>query len=188
MYRGNLNTPSNLDRIPDSGSNATLYRNVIRCARAMTGCVTNGAMFEANEIRNCGFNNANCGSGGAHDVVFFAISIGEPKNDDPQASMDKNAKCLLARMSNATDILNTGTGMVETLTNVCTGQITTVDGDNHGDLNQGWPACATGAPPCIDSTQEKGKVFYVDVNGDVTAQLNQVFNEIAALLKLRLVL
>ena len=188
MVRGSLATPSSLTRIPGSpATDPTLYKNVIQCTRAITGCVTNGAMFEANEIRNCGVNNAACGAGGNHDVVFYAIAIGQPTSDDPQSSMDKNAKCLLARMANATDILNTRTGIVETLTNVCTGQITTVDGDTHADLNQGWPSCATGAP-CINSSQEKGKVFVVDVTGDVTAQLNQVFQEIAALLKLRLVL
>ena len=43
--------------------------------------------------------------------------------------------------------------------------------------------------PCtIDTTQEKGKVYVVDTNANVPAQLQQVFNDIAALLKLRLTL
>lgn len=63
--------------------------------------------------------------------------------------------------------------------------MTTVDGDTHADLVQSWP-CGTG--PCIDATQEKGKVFIIDDSGNVTQQLTAVFNEIAAILKLRLVL
>jgi hypothetical protein len=50
---------------------------------------------------------------------------------------------------------------------------------------EGWP-CGSG--PCIDPTQQKGKVYTIDVTGDVNAQLDTVFNEIAAILKLRLVL
>jgi hypothetical protein len=100
--------------------------------------------------------------------------------------MDTNAKCMLARMSNATDIVNVATGVIETMTTVC-GSVftTTVDGDTHADLLQAWP-CGTG--PCIDATQEKGKVFIIDDSGNVAQQLTAVFNEIAAILKLRLVL
>jgi hypothetical protein len=36
--------------------------------------------------------------------VFFAIIIGKKDVNDPQGSADENAKCLLARMANATDI------------------------------------------------------------------------------------
>ena len=99
--------------------------------------------------------------------------------------MDANAKCLLARMANATDIVNVATGVIETLTTVCASPTTTIDGDTHADLVEAWP-CGTG--PCIDTTQEKGKVFIIDDNGNVTQQLTAVFQEIAALLKLRLVL
>jgi hypothetical protein len=172
-----------------SGSPITdpaLYRNTIACTRSMVGCVTNGAMYEANQIRNCGFNNSACASGGDHDVVIFSIAIGKVDALNPQASMDKNAKCLLARISNATDVMNTATGVMETISSVCTGQITTIDGDTHADLNQGWPACGT--PPCIDSTQEKGRVYIIDSNGNVQTQLQAVFDEIAKLLKLRLVI
>ncbi|MDZ4343908.1 MAG: vWA domain-containing protein, partial [Candidatus Binatia bacterium] len=171
-----------------SGSPITdpaLYRNTIGCTRSMVGCVTNGAMYEANQIRNCGFSNSACASGGDHDVVIFTIAIGKVDLTNPQNSMDKNAKCLLARISNATDVMITATGVVETISSVCTGQITTADGDTHADLNQGWP-CGTG--PCIDTTQEKGRVYIIDSKLNVQAQLQTVFDEIAKLLKLRLVI
>jgi hypothetical protein len=188
MYRASVAT-NTLTQIPSSSSNPnsiqSLYLNTIRCTRALTGCVTNGAMYEANEIRNCGYNNSSCGGSGNHDVVIFAIAIGRPEPSEPQSSMDENAKCMLARIANATDIQNAATGVVETLNTVCATQRQTMDGDTHADLVQAWPC---GAGPCIDSTQEKGKVFFVDVNGNVTAQLTQVFNEIASLLKLRLVM
>jgi hypothetical protein len=198
MYRARLSSatcyvmiPSNWTSSSCPGSqspnnDAQLYKDVIRCARSMTGCVTNGAMYEANQIRNCGYGNSSCTGGGPHDIVFFAIAIGKVDADQPQSSMDKNAKCLLARMANAEQIVITATGVIETLTSVCTGQITTLDGDTHADLNQGWPACGT--PPCIDSTQERGRVYIIDSNGNVQTQLQSVFDEIAKLLKLRLVI
>lgn len=94
---------------------------------------------------------------------------------------------MLARMANATDIFNAATGVSETMTTVCNNVFTTTtgDGDTHADLVEAWP-CGTG--PCIDTTQEKGKVFIIDDSGNVTQQLTAVFNEIAAILKLRLVL
>ena len=193
MYRASLGTPATLARIPGSGSNATLYKDVISCTRSITStgaanCVTKGAMHEANQVRNCGFGNSTCGGGGQHDVVFFAIGIGQPLNDSPQGSFDNNAKCMLARMANAEQIVNANSGVTETLSGVCAPQITTIDGDTHADLNQGWPGCASGSAPCIDPTQEKGKVYIIDPTGNVTAQLNMVFQEIAQILKLRLVL
>lgn len=166
-------------------TSAALYRDVIRCTRSLTGCFTNGAMYEANQIRNCGYGNSACAAGGAHDIVFFAIAIGQVEPNNPQASLDNNAKCMLARMANATDILHVATQAVESITTVCANPITTIDGDTHADLVQSWP-CGTG--PCIDATQEKGKVFIVDQGGNVTQQLTVVFQEIASILKLRLVL
>ncbi len=191
LYRGALPTAGSLPS-PNSGNTATFrntYADFLQCARSMTGYCpynTDGAMHEANLTRNCGFGNSACASGGAHDIVFFTILIGQPTPNDPQSSADKNAKCLLARASNAEQIIHAATGVIETLTSVCTGQITTIDTDNHADLNQGWPACGT--PPCIDGTQEKGRVYIVDVNGNVQTQLQTVFDEIAKLLKLRLVI
>ena len=179
-----------VDDIPSSLNNASLFRDLIRCTRSWANCaVTNGAMFEANRIRNCGRNNSACNGGSAdHDVVFFAIAIGrDTSTTDPQSSLDANAKCMLARMANATDILNAGTGVVQTMNTVCGNVFTTaaVDGDTHADLLEAWP-CGSG--PCIDSSQQKGKVYTIDVTGNVEAQLQQVFNEIAAILKLRLIL
>ena len=199
MYRLQLASTTCYVAIPGSWSssgcpgsqsvtnNAQLYKDVIRCTRSLINCTTNGAMYEANVARNCGYTNSACaaGAGLAHDVVFFAIIMGKNEPDSPQGSVDANAKCLLARMANATVILNAATGVVESLTNVCNAKFTTIDGDTHADLVEGWP-CAAG--PCIDSTQEKGKVYIIDMNGDVAAQLNLVFQEIASLLKLRLLL
>jgi hypothetical protein len=137
----------------------TFYLNTIGCTRSITGCQTNGAMHEANLIRNCGSGNSACATGGSHDVVFFAIIIGKKDVNDPQGSADENAKCLLARMANATDIMNAGTGVVETISAMCNAKFQTIDEDTHADLIQSWPACAPGvASPCIDPTQQKGKV------------------------------
>lgn len=157
-----------LTRIPKSGSDAVLYRNVIRSTRD----TLRGAMFEANKIRNYGLS-------GGNDVIIFAIAIGEdlgPTTTNPQSSLDENAKCLLARIANDPDTIN-----------ICNSvYTTTADNDTHSDLLENWPTCATGSPPCIDNTQQAGQVFTVDLNGNVAAQLEAIFNEVAALLKLRL--
>jgi hypothetical protein len=182
---------SSFSQFGSGASGGDLYKDVIACTRSMTGyCQAgrDGAMHEANLTRNCGYTNSGCTSGGAHDVLFFAIAIGKKDVNQPQASMDENAKCLLARMANATDILNAKTGVVEKMADVCNAKYTSKDGDTHNDLLAGWPACGAGAPPCIDPTQQKGKVYFVDVSGNVVDQLQIVFQEIAALLKLRLVL
>jgi len=189
LYRGPLTSGLPPGVQGNTATFQTAYRNFIACGRSMTGfCTgTNGAMHEANLTRNCGFNNSACSSGGAHDIVFFTILIGKETPNDPQSSADKNAKCLLARISNADQIIQAANGVIETLTSVCTGpMITTIDGDTHFDLTQGFPACGT--PPCIDSTQEKGRVYIIDSNGNVQTQLQAVFDEIAKLLKLRLVI
>jgi hypothetical protein len=163
------------------------YLDFIRCTRSLVGCrTTNGAMYEANLLRNCGYLNSSCGAGGNHDLTMFAIAIGKPEPSNPQSSLDRNAKCLLARIANAPDVQHAATGVVQKLVDLCASPMdTTIDGDTHADLVEGWP-CGSG--PCINGTQQKGKVYIIDVNGNVTAQLQQVFNEIAALLKLRLVL
>jgi hypothetical protein len=82
-------------------------------------------------------------------------------------------------------VLDAATGAVTAMAQHCNNVSTTSDNDTHADLVQSWP-CGTG--PCINSTQEKGKVFTVDLSGNVTDQLSRVFDEIAAILKLRLVL
>jgi hypothetical protein len=142
-------------------------------------------MHEANLLRNCGLNNTGCAADGNHDVIFYAIAIGRVDNNQPQASLDDNAKCLLARMANADDILNVATGVTEKMATVCNGVFTTtVDGDTHADLKVGCP----GGTCSVNAAQQIGKVFTIDSNGDIEAQLKVVFNEIAALLKLRLVI
>ncbi len=168
-------------------TNLTLFRDMIGCIRSLINCVTNGAMYEANLLRDCGYNNSACSSGGNHDVLVFVIGIGrDVASDPPNWRLDRNAKCLLARMANATDVLNTGNNTIQTIDTVCANPpVTTGDGDTWADLQQGWP-CATG--PCINSAQEKGKVYAVDMNGNVEAQLRQVFADVAAILKLRLTL
>jgi hypothetical protein len=166
-------------------SSSTLFQHVIACTRSLNSCNgTNGAMYEANLLRNCGTGNSACITGGEHDVLVFVIGIGAISGT-PNASFDRNARCLLARISNAADVLNTGTSTVETITSVCSTQNVTSDGDTYADLQNSWPC---GAGPCINDTQEKGKVYVVDTNGNVPAQLQFVFKEIAALLKLRLTL
>jgi Putative Flp pilus-assembly TadE/G-like/von Willebrand factor type A domain len=169
-------------------NSSTLFQHVESCTRSLSSCAgTNGAMYEANFLRNCGTGNSSCTAGGEHDVLVFAIGIGAINNSQPNASFDKHAKCLLSRIANANDILNTGTNTLETMGSVCTNPQTppnTSDGDTYADLRDGC-----GSAPCtINTTQEKGKVYIVDTNGNVPAQLQQVFNEIAALLKLRLTL
>jgi len=166
-----------------------VFQNAISCIRALSGCVTgsNGVMYEAELIRNCGAGNAACASAGEHDVLVFAIGIG--KDDDsliPNARFDKYAKCMLLRVANGTDLLNTGNNTVETIDNLCTPPPPTYgDNDTYADLRNSWP-CGSG--PCINATQEKGKVYIVDPTVNVQAQMRQVFSEIAALLKLRLTL
>jgi hypothetical protein len=170
-------------------NSSTIFRNTISCIRALHDCDagTNGVMYEADLIRNCGAGNSTCTAGGEHDVLFFAIGIGQDTAGlNPNQRFDKYAKCMLLRVANGTDLLNTGNNTVESINTICTPPPPTYgDGDTYADLRNHWPSC-TG--PCINSTQEKGKVYFVDQNGNVQAQMQQVFNEIAAILKLRLTL
>jgi Flp pilus assembly protein TadG len=190
---GNTTSTVNVGRLTLSSGNAgsslnnsALFRNVIACTRSLDprcNSGTNGAMYEANLLRNCGTGNSSCTSGGAHDVLVFAIGIGA-LHPFPNRSFDRNAKCMLARVANATDVLNTGNNTVESITTVCSAPPDTLsDGDTYADLQDGCSGACT-----IDSTQEKGKVYIVDTNGNVPAQLQQVFKDIAATLKLRLTL
>jgi hypothetical protein len=90
------------------------------------------------------------------------------------------------RIANATDLLNTGNNTIESMNTNCTPPPPTYnDHDTYADLRNFWP-CGTG--PCINTTQEKGKVYFVDQTKNVQTQLQQVFAEIAAILKLRLTL
>jgi hypothetical protein len=177
--RGPLNSP------PSSAwPQANVFLDTISCFRSLSDCATgsNGVMHEANLIRNCGAGNAGCTANGQHDVLVFAIGIGDLSNT-PNASFDKAAKCMLLRVANGTDLVSTVNNTVESINTICTSPFPkTTDKDTYSELLEG---CGTG--PCsIDSTQEKGRVYFVDQKGNVEAQLQQVFNEIAALLKLRL--
>jgi hypothetical protein len=183
---GGYITRSNLSQSSSTNINgAQLFRDTIGCIRSLINCISNGAMYEANLLRDCGYNNSGCGSGGNHDVLVFVIGIGRDNpQDDFNYRLDRNAKCLLARMANAIDVLNTGNNTLENITTVCANPPTpTGDGDTWADLQAGWPC---GAGPCINDSQEKGKVYIVDMDRDVEAQLRQVFNDVAAILKLRL--
>jgi len=183
MFRTPLNNPNNFscahiipknvpaycpppNTPPDNG----LYLDVIRSTRD----TTRGALFEANKVRNYAYD-----VGG--DVVIYAIAIGEdlgPGTTSPQSSLDENAKCLLARIANDPS----------TIFNCDSVYTTSYDGDTHNDLKEGIPfGSCTGTPSgCIDASQQQGRVFTVDLDGDVQAQLTVIFGEIAALLKLRL--
>ncbi len=168
-----------------TANGSTIFLNTISCFRSLYDCNsgTNGAMYEADLLRNCGFNNSGCAAAGDHDVLVFAIGIGQVTGT-ANTSFDKHARCMLARIANATDILNTGNNTVQTINTVCTPPPPSyADNDSYAELRNFWPC---GAGPCINSTQEKGKVYFVDQTGDVEAQMKQVFAEIAAILKLRL--
>ena len=154
-------------QIGDAALGKGLYQDVIRCTRSMANCVTNGALFEANEIRRL-----DADGDGVGDVVIFAIAIGKPEPDSPQSSLDANAKCLLARIANDPSTISE-----------CNNVFKTKDEDTHLDLKENWP-CAGG--PCIDETQQRGRVFTVDLDGDVKERLKAIFEQIEALLKLRL--
>lgn len=151
-------------RIPGSGLDYQLYQNVISSGRI-------AALNEANIIRDLGAKN----------VLIFVIAIGEPTNPDATARLDANARCLLARIANDPSTLVSATPGPET--GSCESVYTTPDSDNHLDLKQNW-TCGSG--PCIDGSQLKGKVFTVDLKGDVQTQMKNIFDQIAAFLKLRL--
>jgi hypothetical protein len=146
-------------RVTVSGSGVpnTLYRHQMAAAR-------NAARDEAHQIRELG--------GGS--VVIFAIAIGEPTNPDATAKLDANARCLLAQIANDEALIESPSGSRGS--GSCASVYETPDGDQHDDLT----------PAAFDPSQQEGKVFEVDLDGDVEAQLQLIFNQIAALLKLRL--
>ena len=137
------------------GSPNTLYLNQMHAAR-------NTAREGLRQIRELGGKN----------VIVFAIAIGPTTHPDATARLDANSRCLLAAIANDKTMLedpstNPGTGS-------CNAINTTPDGDNHSDLTGG-------NKPVFDSSQQRGKVYTVDLNGNVQAQLQVIFNEIAAL-------
>lgn len=148
----------------EAGSPAPLYLHQMAAAR-------NAARDEAYKIRALAGGN----------VLIFVIGIGEPTNPDATARLDANSRCLLAQIANDQKLIE------DPSTNQASGSCAAVyavnDGDNHSDLIQSTPA---GTPPTFNPSHQKGKVFTVDLKGDVQQQLQLIFNEIAALLKLRL--
>jgi Putative Flp pilus-assembly TadE/G-like/von Willebrand factor type A domain len=143
---------------------AALYLNQMHAAR-------NAAREEARQIRELGDKN----------VIIFVIAIGPTTHPDATARLDANARCLLSAIANDQTMLENpsadpGTGSCNAIPGY-----TTPDGDDHSDLK--------GAnKPIFNPDHQRGKVYTVDLNGDVQTQLQVIFNEIAALLKLRLVI
>jgi uncharacterized protein YegL len=177
---------------PTNANGSSYFLDTISCFRSLHDCDpgginSNGVMYESDLIRNCGASNAACAAAGEHDVLVFAIGIGQDTSGlNPNQRFDKYAKCMLLRAANATELFNTGNNTLESINTVCTPPPPTYsDNDTYAELRNFWP-CGSG--PCINSTQEKGKVYFVDQTGNVQAQMQQVFNDIAATLKLRITL
>ena len=142
-------------------SGTQLYQHTVQYARQ-------AAVAEANAIRNLANKN----------VLVFVIAVGRPEASNSSAgtgsSLDDNAKCLLGRIANDPNTVNAS----------CPNVASTGDGDTYPDLLP----CKANPTGCTDSTQQKGKMFTIDLNGNVQQQLDAVFNEVAMLLKLRLTL
>jgi Flp pilus assembly protein TadG len=119
------------------------------------------AVDEANLIKNLANKS----------VLIYVIAIGKV---DPVwgNSLDDNAKCLLGRIANDPNTVGVS----------CPNVFTTGDSDTYPDLLP----CKADPNSCIDNTQQKGRMFTIDLTGNVQQQLNAVFDEIALLLKLRL--
>jgi hypothetical protein len=154
--------PKHGKTVSGTGSPSSLYLHQMQAAR-------NAAREEARQIKELGGGNA----------VIFAIAIGPPTHNDATARLDANARCLLAAIANDKVLIeDTST---DPQSGSCNAVYSTPDQDPHNDL--------TGAgKPVFNTNHQKGKVFTIDLNGDVQTQLQMVFNEIAAILKLRLVL
>ena len=69
---------SDLMTYADNSTTPNIFLDTISCFRSLHDCDpgTNGVMYEADLIRNCGAGNAACAAAGAHDVLVFAIGIG----------------------------------------------------------------------------------------------------------------
>jgi hypothetical protein len=148
--------------ISGSGSPNTLYLHQMQAAR-------NAAREEARQIKELGGGNA----------VVFAIAIGKPTPNDATARLDANSRCLLAAIANDKTLIEDPS--TDPQSGSCNAVYTTLDQDPHSDL--------TGAgKPVFNANHQRGKVYTIDLNGDVQTQLQMVFSEIAAILKLRLVL
>jgi hypothetical protein len=151
-------------------SSPNLYQQLFSAAR-------NAARDESNTLRALGGGN----------VIVFVIGIGSPDtSQQPDYRLDANARCLLGLIANDPDVINDPSTNQDT-GGCASGAIhSTGSGgtqDTHDDLRQTTPG---GTPRAVISGQLNGKLFTVDLNGDVTAQLQDIFGQIAAILKLRL--
>jgi hypothetical protein len=144
-----------------TGSPNSLYLHQMQAAR-------NAAREEARQIKELGEKS----------VVIFTIAIGPQTHPDATARLDANARCLLAAITNDKDMIEDPSTNQQL--GSCNAVYTTPDQDPHSDLRGA-------GKPAFNPDHEKGKVFIVDLNGDVQTQLQVIFNEIAAILKLRLV-
>jgi hypothetical protein len=156
------NTPSCGETVSGTGSPSTLYLHQMQAAR-------NAAREEARQIKELGGGN----------TLIFAIAIGPGTHPDATARLDANSRCLLAAIANDKGLIE-DTSM-DPQSGSCNAVYTTPDQDPHSDLSGA-------GKPVFNPNHQKGKVFTIDLNGDVQTQLQAVFNEIAAILKLRLVL
>jgi hypothetical protein len=158
MYWNRIDPPAGF-----TGSNqiagAQFYRDFVRYARET-------AVTEANNIRNLA----------SKSVLIYVIAIGRVEASTSGAgtgsSLDHNAKCLLGRIANDPTTVSAS----------CPNVFTTGDTDTYPDLLP----CKANPSSCIDNTQQKGRMFTIDLNGNVQQQLNDVFAQVAVLLKLRL--
>lgn len=146
-------------RTISGATGATLYQHTVQNARQT-------AVAEANTIRNLA----------SKSVLIYVIAVGRPETSGSSAgtgsSLDDNAKCLLGRIANDLNAVNAS----------CPNVANTGDGDTYPDLLP----CKANPTSCIDNTQQKGRMFTIDLNGNVQQQLDAVFNQVALLLKLRL--
>jgi hypothetical protein len=148
--------------VSGTGSPSSLYLHQMQAAR-------NAAREESRQIKELGGGNA----------VVFVIAIGNTIPNDATGRLDANARCLLAAIANDKTLIEDSS--TDWQSGSCNAVYTTLDQDPHADL--------TGADkPVFNPNHQKGKVYTIDLTGDVQTQLQTVFNEIAAVLKLRLVL
>jgi hypothetical protein len=148
-----------------SGSPNVRYLNQMAAVR-------NAARDEARTIRELGGGN----------VLIFVIAIGHPTlSNDATARLDANARCLLAQIANEKALIESAS--TNNATGSCAAVYNVGDGDNHADLKVATPA---GTPAAFNPAHQEGKVFTVDLSGNVQTQLQDIFAQIAALLKLRL--
>jgi Flp pilus assembly protein TadG len=143
----------------------------------MMSATRNAPRDEAYQLRALGGGN----------VIVFVIGIGIPNAPPPDYRLDANAKCLLGLIANDPDVINDPSTNPD-IGGCATGAVhqtstSSNDVDPHADLRQTTPG---GTQFRVEPGQMNGKLFTVDLNGDVTAQLQDIFGQIAAILKLRL--